>query len=242
MLTIFNNEIKVFFDSLYGIIIFFTFFLINGLLVWIFPSTNIFQYGLSSLDVFFDIVPYVFIFFIPALTMKTISEERSLGTFEILLSQPISYHNIILGKFLSCWFISILLIFFTFPYWISIYNLSSPNGNIDNLIIINSYIGLILLVGAMNSIGVFFSSISQNQIISFLLTFFMCYIFYEGIDMINFYDSINYGSSFMNHFTFSYHYLNFTRGVLQLNSFIYFFIIIFSFFYLSLINPKKSSK
>ena len=240
MFIIFKKEIKTFFDSLNGIVIFSIFFLSNSLFVWISPSTNIFQYGLSSLDVFFDIVPYIFIFLIPSITMKTISEEKKLGTFEILLAQPVSHYKIILGKFLSCWFISILLIFFTFTYWLSIYNLSNPTGNVDNLIIINSYLGLILLVGAMNSIGIFFSSVSQNQIISFLLTSFVCYVLYEGIDMINFYDSINYGNSFFDHFTFSYHYLNFTRGILQLNSFVYFFIIILLFFYFSLNNLKHT--
>ena len=122
----FKKEINVFFDSLYGIIIFSIFFLINGLFIWIFPSSNIFQYGISSLEIFFDVVPYIFILFISSITMKIISEERSLGTFEILLSQPISYKEIILAKFLSCWFLSIFLIFLTFPYWITIYYLSNP--------------------------------------------------------------------------------------------------------------------
>ena len=242
MFTIFKKEINVFFDSLYGVIIFSIFFLINGLFIWVFPSSNIFEYGVSSLDIFFDIVPYIFILFISSITMKIVSEERSLGTFEILLSQPVSNKDIILGKFLSTWFLSILLIFLTFPYWITIYNLSNPLGNIDNIIIINSYIGLFLLVGAMNSIGIFFSSLFQNQIISFLSSCFIFYLLYEGIDMINYYDSINLVDSFIDHFTFSYHYSNFTRGIFQINSFIYFFIVMFSFFYFSLINLRLSSK
>ena len=242
MYTIFKKEINVFFDSLYGIIIFSIFFLINGLFIWIFPSSNIFQYGISSLEIFFDVVPYIFILFISSITMKIISEERSLGTFEILLSQPISYKEIILAKFLSCWFLSIFLIFLTFPYWITIYYLSNPLGSIDNIIILNSYIGLILLVGAMNSIGIFFSSIFQNQIISFLSSCFIFYLLYEGIDMINFYDSINLIDSFIDHFTFSYHYSNFTKGIFQISSFIYFIIVIFSFFYFSLINLRINLK
>ena len=172
MFIIFNKEIKNYFDSLYGFVMVVIFFLINSLIVWFFPSTNVFQYGFGSLDVFFEIVPYIFMFIVPALTMKSISEEKNLGTFEILLSQPISLQNIVFGKLLSSWFISFLLVFFTFPYWISIYNLSNPIGNIDSLIIINSYLGLILLVGSMNSIGIFFSSLSQNQILSFILSAF----------------------------------------------------------------------
>ena len=185
MFTLFKKEVKIFLNSLIGYIVITVFLLINGLFLWVFPlDFNILENGYANLDGLFVITPFVFMFLIPAITMRSFAEEKRTGTIELLLTKPITDIQIVLAKF----FAGVVLVLFslipTLIYYISVYYLGSTKGNLDSGSIWGSYIGLIFLGSAFVAIGVFASSITDNQIISFITSLFLCGFLYVGFEFI----------------------------------------------------------
>ena len=180
MLTILKKEISSYLSSLVAYVTIGVFLLVLGLFLWVFPQSSILDYGYAGLDSLFSTAPYLFMFLIPAITMRSLAEERKEGTFELLLTRPLTDWQIVLGKY----FASLLLVFFalapTLVYYYSVYTLGAPQGNIDTGGVIGSYIGLFLLGGSFCAIGLFASSISKNQIIAFTIAVFLCFFFYSG--------------------------------------------------------------
>jgi len=156
-----------------------------GLLLWVVPSTSILAYGYAGLDSLFSLTPYLFMFLIPAITMRSLAEERREGTFEILLTRPLTDAQIILGKY----FASLVLVLFallpTLVYYYSVYQLGAPAGNVDTGAVIGSYIGLFLLGSCFVSIGLFASAVSKNQIIAFTIAAAASFFFYSGFDLLS---------------------------------------------------------
>ena len=161
------------------------FLLVTGLFLWVFPDSSILDYGYAGLDSFFNIVPYLFMFLIPAITMRSLAEEQKDGTFELLATRPLSDWQIVLGKFLAALLIVILTLVPTLTYYTSVYQLGITKGNIDTGAVIGSYLGLILLGGAFTSIGLFTSSLGKNQIIAFTLSVFLCFLCFSTFDSIS---------------------------------------------------------
>ena len=216
------------------------FLLVTGLFLWVFPESSILDYGYAGLDSFFDIAPYLFIFLIPAISMRSLAEEKKDGTFELLATRPLSDWDIVFGKFLACLTIVIITLIPTLIYYLSVYQLGITKGNIDTGAVIGSYIGLILLASAFTAIGLFCSSLSNNQIISFTLAVVMSYLSFSGFDSFSAIISLQSIASILTAFGINEHYISLSRGVLDTRDLIYF--LSFSTLFLVLTQTKLGSR
>lgn len=241
MLAVFQKEISLFLNSLIAYIVIGVFLTGIGLLTWIFPDTNVLDYGYASLDTLFDLGPYVLMFLIPAITMRTLAEERKTGTIELLLTRPLTDWDIVFGKFLASWVLVIFSILPTIIYYVSVYQLGNPTGNIDTPGIIGSYIGLILLGGLFAAIGMFASSLTDNQIVSFILAVFFCFIFFDGFEAIANIDVWGTLSLIISQIGIVYHYNTLSKGLLDLRDLIYFFSVM-AFFLATTFTIIRSRK
>jgi ABC-2 type transport system permease protein len=183
MKAILLREIKSFFGSPIGYLVIALFLVLNGLFLWVFEGDyNILNTGFADMTPFFTLAPWILIFLIPAVTMRSFSDEKKQGTLELLLTKPLSLWQIVNGKFLGAVLLIVMAIIPTFIYVEVISSLGMPEGNIDMGSTIGSYIGLLFLISAYSSIGIFTSSLSENQIIAFIVAIFLCFIFYFGFD------------------------------------------------------------
>lgn len=217
------------------------FMLVTGLFLWVFPDSSILDYGYAGLDSFFNIAPYLFIFLVPAITMRAIAEEKKDGTFELLATRPLSDWDILFGKFLACLVIVLLTLLPTLIYYFSIYHLGITRGNIDTGAVIGSYIGLVLLGSAFTSIGLFTSSLSNNQIIAFTVAVFLCFFSFSGFDSISSIISLQRIASFLTELGINQHYQSVSRGVLDTRDLIYFlsFTALFLFLSKTILGARK---
>ncbi len=241
MLAVFQKEISLFLNSLIAYIVIGVFLTGIGLLTWIFPDTNVLDYGYASLDTLFDLGPYVLMFLIPAITMRTLAEEHKTGTIELLLTRPLTDWDIVFGKFLASWVLVTLSILPTLIYYFSVYQLGNPVGNIDTPGIIGSYIGLILLGGLFAAIGMFASSLTDNQIVSFILAVFFCFIFFDGFEAIANIDVWGMFSLAISQLGIVYHYNTLSKGLLDLRDMVY-FLSVMVFFLVSTYTMIRSRK
>lgn len=184
MFAIFRKEITSFFNSLIAYIVIGAFLVTVGLIVWVFPGTNVLDYGYADMGVFFSFTPYVLLFLIPAITMRSFAEEYRNGTMELLLTKPISEWSLVVGKFLANWCLVGLSLLPTLTFYKSLDWLGNPPGNIDSAAVFGSYIGLMLLSGVLVALGLLTSSLNQNQIVAFVLAVFGGFLFYTGFSAI----------------------------------------------------------
>ena len=229
MYSIFKKEIRSFLSSLIAYVVIIVFLLIVGLFTWVFADGNILAQGYASLDTLFFMAPWIFIFLISAITMRSFSEEINQGTFEILSTKPITDFQIILGKFLAAVCLVAFSVLPTLLYFYSVYQLGLPKGNIDMGATWGSYIGLILLGGCYASIGIFSSAATSNQIVAFVLGMFLCFFFYVGFQQISNLSLFGSWDSFVQNLGIQYHYDSISRGVVDSRDLIYFGSLI-SFF------------
>ena len=210
------------------------FLLINGLLLWSNISQfNILDNAYSSIDAFFTLSPLLFLLFIPAISMRTFSEEYNTGTIETLITKPITTYEIIASKFLAILTLITLSIIPTFLYVISIYFLGETVGNLDLAGIFGSYIGLFMLSSIFASIGVFASSLSNNQIIAFILAIIISTVFYFGFDLLSKIQALESINFLLQEIGISYHYNIMSKGLLKLSDIVYFISVSFIFIKLS---------
>lgn len=230
MAAIYLKELNAFFSSLIGYLALGAFLITVSLFVWIFPDTSVLEYGFASLDGLFGIAPWVLMFLIPAIAMRSFSEELSSGTFELLSTHPLKESAIILGKYCAVLTVVVFSILPTLVYYFSIYRLGSPVGNIDSGATWGSYIGLLLLGSAFSAIGIFSSSLTHSQIVAFVLSVFLCFFFYTAFDYLSrlgiFYAKTD---DIVEQLGISIHYASISRGVLDTRDVVYFisFNIIF---------------
>lgn len=234
MLSIFKKEINLFFSSLIGYIAIAVFLLTTGLFLWIFPESSLLNYGFATLDTFFFIAPWVFLFLIPAITMRSFSEEIKTGTIELLVTRPISDLQIILGKYFAALFLVLFALLPTLLYFYTVYYLGAPAGNIDTGATWGSYIGLFLLGATFVSIGIFGSAITANQIVAFILSVFLCFVFFMVFELISsmnvFYAKLD---SLIEQLGMNYHYESISRGVVDTRDLVYFISLITIFILLT---------
>jgi len=226
MPTIFLKEINNFLNSLIAYIVIGVFLTSIGLLMWVFPESSILEYGYSDMGTLFTMGPYVFMFLVPAITMRMFAEEKRSGTAELLFTRPLTSFDIIGGKYLAGFFLVVFSLLPTLLYYFSVYNLGNPVGNLDTPGIIGSYIGLTLLGGVFVSIGIFASSVTENQVVSFILAVFLCFILYSGLSSIA---SINVWGNFsyiIEQFSVLYHYGSLSKGLIDLRDIVYFLSVI----------------
>jgi ABC-2 type transport system permease protein len=183
MKAILLREIKSFFGSPIGYLVIGLFLILNGLFLWVFEGDyNILNTGFADLTPFFTLAPWIFIFLIPAVTMRSFSDEKKQGTLELLLTKPLSIWQIVNGKFLAAVVLIVMAIIPTFIYVAVIYNLGMPEGNIDMGSTIGSYFGLLFLIASYCAIGIFSSTLSDNQIVAFIIAVFVSFFFYFGFE------------------------------------------------------------
>jgi ABC-2 type transport system permease protein len=240
MLSIFLKEINSFFSSLIAYIVIGVFLAILGLIMWVFPDTSLLNYNYATLDQLFDMAPIIFMFLIPAITMRSFAEESQAGTIEILSTKPLSDFAIVGGKFLANFALVIFAILPTLIYYYSVYKLGAPEGNLDSGAIMGSYIGLILLGGVFTSIGVFSSALTNNQIVAFILAVFFCFLFHWGF----FFFSklpvfVGKFDDVVQMIGIDYHYLSISKGVVDSRDVIYFFSVILAFLGLTVTVLEK---
>ena len=232
MFAIYKKEMKVFFTTLEAYIAISVFFIVNGLILWYIPSDfNIFYNNKATLLPFFSIAPWVLLFLIPAITMKMMSSEIIQRTHLILFTKSVKKVEIIIAKFLASFTIGVTAILPSLIFVYSIYQLSSPTGNIDEGELIGSYIGMILLVALYSSIGLFCSSISKNPMISFILTVIMILVLYFFFDFLVYF----YNIPIIEYLSVEFHYESISRGVIDTRDIIYFASLIILFLYFSTI-------
>ncbi len=220
MIRVFTKEFNSFLNSLIAYLVIGVFLTGIGLLLWVFPETSVLEYGFADLDTLFSMAPYVFIFLIPAITMKSFAEEKKMGTMELLLTKPLSDWDIVVGKFLASFALTLVALLPSLIYYFSISRLGNPAGNIDTAGVIGSYVGLALLAFVFCAIGILASSLTVNQIVSFILAAFLCFIFYSGFDSL-----AALSGSFgllIKQFGILYHYEALSKGLIDSRDVIYF--------------------
>lgn len=226
MFIIFLKEVKSLLNSLIAYIVISVFLTGIGLLMWVFPETNVLDYGYADMETLFSLGPYVFMFLIPALTMRIFAEEKKAGTLELLFTKPLSDWQIILGKYFSGVFMVVFSLLPTLLYYFTISELGNPTGNIDSAGVAGSYIGLILLGGVFTSIGIFASAITENQIISFITAVFLCFIIFTGFSSIASLEIWGKFSLLIEQLGVLYHYRAMSKGLLDTRDIIYFLSVI----------------
>ncbi|MDF9796795.1 ABC-2 type transport system permease protein [Catalinimonas alkaloidigena] len=222
MWQLFVKEVNSYLNSLIAYIVIAVFLTGTGLLMWVFPETSILQYGYADMYTLFSLSPYVFMFLIPAITMRSFAEEKKAGTMELLLTQPISDIQLIMGKLFASWLIVVFALIPTLIYYFSVYQLGSPVGNVDSAGIVGSYIGLILLGGVFTSIGILASSITENQVIAFILAVFFCFLLFSGLSSLASLDIWGEANFVISQLGILYHYDAMSRGLIDSRNLIYF--------------------
>ena len=232
MLAILKKDFNSFFASPIAYLVIGIFLLVNGLFLWVFNDDfNILNAGFADLNSFFYLAPWVLLFLVPAITMKTFADEFQSGTIEILKTRPITNSQIVLGKFFAVLLLIIIAIIPTYIYVYSVSQLGNPIGNIDYGSTIGSYVGLLLLASSYASIGVFTSSTSKNQIVAFLLAVFIAFFFYYGFDAVsNLFGNYSYT---LKLFGMNEHFKSISRGVLDTRDVFYFLSIIVFFLFIT---------
>jgi ABC-2 type transport system permease protein len=225
MIQVLAKEFNSFLNSLIAYVVIGVFLTGIGLLMWVFPETSVLEYGYADMDTLFSLGPYVFIFLIPAITMRSFAEEKKAGTMELLLTKPLTDWNIILGKFLACFLLVLVALLPTIVYYFSIRALGNPAGNIDTPGVIGSYVGLILLSAVFCSVGMVASSITTNQIVAFILAAFMCFILFTGFESMASLNVWSANTLLIKQFGILYHYEALSKGLIDTRDVIYFFSV-----------------
>ncbi|MAZ71531.1 MAG: gliding motility-associated ABC transporter permease subunit GldF [Flavobacteriaceae bacterium] len=237
MLPILKKEITSFFASPIGYMVIGLFLVVNGLFLWVFSGDyNILDAGFADLNPFFELAPWILLFLIPAITMRAFSEELKQGTLELLVTKPISLRSIVLGKYFGALFLIVLALLPTLFYILTISSLGNPAGNWDVGSTMGSYLGLLFLAMAYTAIGIFASTLSENQIVAFIIAVFLCFVFYFGFEGLA---SVN-SSLDVSYLGLKAHFTSISRGVIDTRDVIYFLSIAALFLFFTVLKLRKS--
>ena len=223
MLSLLKKEINSFFSNITAYLFITIYLVLNGLFLFVFPGNfNILQSGYAGLESMFAIAPWVFMFLIPAITMRMFSDELRLGTLELLLTRPLTEWNILFAKYLAAFILVLISILPTLIYYYSVVQLGDPIGNIDHAGTWGSYIGLLFLSAAYIGIGLLASSLSDNPIVSFLLAVFFCFFLFAGFDQIASLNVLGNSGLILMQIGINEHYISMSRGVIDSRDVVYF--------------------
>ena len=239
MVAVFKKELRQFFSSLTAYIAIIVFLLLTGLFLFVFPDTSVLEYGYATLEKFFDLAPWILLFLVPAITMRSFADEFRSGTFEILGTRPLTSVQIVLGKYLSCLFIVFCSLLPTIIYAISVQKLA-VEGGIDVGGTIGSYIGLFFLSAVFTAIGICCSSFTNNAVVAFLVAAFVCFLLYNGFEAISRIPALQSGADYyVEMLGIDFHYKSMSRGVIDTRDVIYFLSLIILFLFITNRNLKK---
>jgi ABC-2 type transport system permease protein len=226
MFSIYRKEISSFFSSFTGYVVIVVFLIINSLFMWILPGEwNIIDGGYAGLDTLFIISPWVFLFLVPAVTMRTLSEERRTGTLELLLSRPVSERQVVYGKLLAAITLVLLALLPAVFYYITVYHLGETPGNLDRGGTAGAFIGLFCLASVYAAAGTFASSLTTNQVVAFILAVFIGFIMFIGFDSFSMIPGLKKIDEFVISLGINDHYKSMSKGVIDLNDIIYFGLV-----------------
>lgn len=238
MYTIVKKELRQFFSGMLGYITIGIFLLITGILVFVLPESGVLDAGYATLDPFFSFAPYIMLFLIPAVTMRSFSDEYRSGTFEVLRTTPISISQLVAGKFIACFFVALLAILCTLVYPFTLSYLSTDG--VDTGGIAGSYIGLLLLCGVYASIGVFTSSLQQNAVTAFLTGALICFLGYAVFDSLAAIEGLSHSFGYyIAQAGIMQHYQNISKGYIDSRDVVYFLSVIFFFLYMTIQQVKS---
>ena len=215
-----RRELAAFFDSLIAYIMIVAFLGFSGFFTWFFGS-DIFLVGQASLQVFFNIAYWTLFFFIPAITMRMLAEENKAGTLELLLTKPVNYLQVVGGKFLATLLLICISLALTIPYYITVANI----GPIDHGAVFSGYLGLLLISAMYISIGIFASSVTSNQIVSFLLALFIGLFFQIIFGMVSA-SMTGFFGEILSYLSAMNHYESMSRGIIDSKDLIFFLSVI----------------
>lgn len=239
MWAVCKKEIRQFLGSLTGIIAMAVFLLLNGLFLFVFPNSNLLDYGYASLSQFFDLAPWIFLLLVPAITMRTMSDEFKSGTYEILQTKPLGKWQLISGKFIGSLLIVFIAIIPTFIYAVTIQALTE-RGSIDWGATIGSYIGLFSLAAVFTAIGICCSSLTNNAVVAFIISAFVCYILYSGFNALSKLPVFASGADYyIELLGIDFHYRSMSRGVIDLRDAIFFVSMVLFFLFFTQRNLLK---
>ncbi len=237
MFAIFRKEIMTFLASALGYLIPGLFLLLNGLFLWVFKGPyNIPDYGFADMSLFFQLAPWVFLFLVPAITMKSFSEEMKSGTMELLLIKPLSLWHIVAGKFFAAAVLAMLTILPTLIYAFAISQLGVTEGNLDMGLVAGSYFGLLFLVFSFISVGLFTSTLSESQVIAFISGLLLAFVLYYGFDAAATLLKDGEAQLFVKSLGMKWHFEQLAGGVIDTRDLVYFIGMIGFFGYLSVIQ------
>ena len=225
MWQLFLKEINTFFNHLTGYLLLSAFLVALGLVVWVFPETSVLEYGFADLETLFVYTPFIFVFLVPASTMRMIAEVKKSGIWELLITSPLTNSQIILAKYFASLGLILLALLPTLIYYYSIVQLGDPVGNIDSAGFFGSFIGLILIAAVFAAIGLFSSSLTDNQITAFVIGVFLGFLFYFGLSALASLQQ-NDMALFIEELSLSYHYQSMGRGVIDSSNLVYFLSVI----------------
>ena len=233
MWAVAKKELRQSFSNLTGYIAIIVFLLLNGLLLFVFPDTDVLAYGYATLDKYFELAPWILLLLIPAITMRSLSEEFRMGTFEILQTIPLSRTQLVVGKYLASLLVVVIALVPTLLYFLTIQRLSGQGG-IDAGATVGSYIGLVFLSAVFTSIGILCSSWTSNAVVAFIAAAFACFILYSGFNAISTLPVFAAGADFyIEMLGIDFHYRSISRGVVDSRDIIYFLSIIVLFLFLT---------
>jgi ABC-2 type transport system permease protein len=229
MWIVFKKEIRSFLGSFIAYIVMGVFLVITGIFMWLIQENNVLDLGIASLQVMFNIAPYILIFLVSAITMRSLSEERRLGTIEILTTRPVSDTSILLGKYFAAVGLIIFTLLPTLFYYYSIRQLADPLQGVDSGATWGSYMGLVLLAASYASIGLFASSLTDNQIVSLIISMVLCFFWYGVLSLLGDIKALELIGKSLEWFSLDFHYQSISRGVLDTRDIIYFLGFIATF-------------
>ena len=223
MIAIFRKEITGFFSSLTGYVVIIVFLLINSLFMWVFPGEwNILDNGYAGLDTLFFLSPWIFLFLVPSVTMKMIAEEKRLGTIELIYSKPVTERGIVYGKYFASVALVLLALLPGIIYYISVYNLGESPGNLDKGATLGAFTGLFFLAAVYASAGLFASSLTDNQVIAFIIAVLISFLLFMGFDSFAYLPGLKKVDEFVIRLGINEHYKSISRGVIDFRDILYF--------------------
>jgi ABC-2 type transport system permease protein len=228
------KEIRSFFSTITGYVVIVVFLAINSLFLWVLPGNyNIFDSGYATLDSFFTLAPWVFLFLIPAITMRSFSEEKRNGTIEFLFTKPVTDFQIILAKYLGALALVALALLPCVVFYVSVSQLGSPPGNLDTGGTYGAFLGLFFLAAIYVAIGIFASAITDNQIVAFIVAVLLCFFVYIGFDFLAEIPGLQKIDSLLLNMGINEHYKSISRGVLDSRDLVYYFLSVSVFLLLT---------
>lgn len=225
MFAVLRKEFNAFLNSPVAYVVLGVFLVATGLFVWVFPDSSVLDYGFADLQTLFNLAPWIFLFLIPALTMRSFAEEKKAGTIELLLTRPLTDGQLVGGKYLACLLLALLALVPTLLYYYSVVKLGAPEGNIDSAAFAGSLIGLALLAAVFAAIGVLASALTRDQIIAFLVAVVGCFLVYSGFDSLA---SLFEGGPayYISQLGIAAHYRDLSKGLVDSRDLLYFFSVV----------------